>query len=161
VTSEVMLKVMAEAQHLGISFRLEDGRVWVKLPRNRNPSIDALVTKIRANRDAFAAVLRHRLDGKAHAFHPDRRLKAAMPQAGAEAALPLKMAEPATQERMKASQRQFGQIHASLFPLVGRRIWTPQGAGKLLSVFHDRCDVLLDSAGRRIRVRPADVRLIQ
>jgi hypothetical protein len=152
VTSDAAAGVVAKAQRLGISFRVAEGRVWVKLPQNHNPGIDALITKIRANRMAIAEVLR---------FQLAPRLEAAMPKVSPEAAPPLKVADPATQERMKASQRQFGKIHARLFPLIGRQIWTPLGTGKLLSVFHDRCEVLLDSAEQTVRVRPSDVRAIQ
>ena len=43
------------------------------------------------------------------------------------------------------AQRRFGQPHARLFPFLGRKVWTPEGAGTLLQVFADRVIVLLDS----------------
>ena len=39
----------------------------------------------------------------------------------------------------------FGQPHADLFPLLGRKVRTPQGPGTLLQVFADRVTVILDS----------------
>ena len=41
--------------------------------------------------------------------------------------------------------RRFGQPHARLFPFLGRKVWTPEGAGTLLQVFADHVLVLLDS----------------
>jgi hypothetical protein len=43
------------------------------------------------------------------------------------------------------AQRRFGQPHARLSPFLGRKVWTPEGAGTLLQVFADRVIVLLDS----------------
>jgi hypothetical protein len=42
-------------------------------------------------------------------------------------------------------ERRFGQIHAKLFTLIGRKVRTPQGPGTLLQVFAERVTVLLDS----------------
>ena len=55
----------------------------------------------------------------------------------------------------------FGQAHARLFPFIGKRIWTPDGAGELLSVFAEQCEILLDGSLRTARVLPEDVRPIQ
>jgi hypothetical protein len=59
------------------------------------------------------------------------------------------------------AKRQFGQTHARLFPLIGRRVSTPQGVGVLLSVYAELCEVHSDGSERTIRVRSEDVRLIQ
>jgi hypothetical protein len=64
-------------------------------------------------------------------------------------------------ERMEASARQFEQPHARLFPLIGKRVWTPEGEGTLLSVFATRCEVLLDGTQKVIRVLPGEVCVIQ
>ena len=64
-------------------------------------------------------------------------------------------------ERMEASALRFGQPRARLFPLIDTRVWTPQGAGKLLSVFMDRCEVHPDGAERTVCVRPDEVLPIQ
>jgi hypothetical protein len=56
-------------------------------------------------------------------------------------------AEPASQwpaAAMEYGQR-FGERHARLFPLLGRKVWTPQGSGTLIQVFANSVTVLLDS----------------
>jgi hypothetical protein len=52
--------------------------------------------------------------------------------------------------RMDASARQFGQPHAYLFPLIGKRVVTPRGLGQLKTVFAQRCEVILDVDPERI-----------
>lgn len=42
------------------------------------------------------------------------------------------------------SEALYGQPHARLFPLIGRPVWTPQGAGRLVQVFSNRAAVVLD-----------------
>jgi hypothetical protein len=71
------------------------------------------------------------------------------------------VADPSLRECMKDSVRQFGQPHARLFPLIGKRVWTPQGSGKLLSVFASRCEIWPDGAEHTFRVRPEEVQVIQ
>jgi hypothetical protein len=44
-----------------------------------------------------------------------------------------------------AVQQRFGQPHARLFPLLGRKVRTPAGSGTLLQVFKDHVTVVLDS----------------
>jgi hypothetical protein len=43
------------------------------------------------------------------------------------------------------AERRFGQPHAKLFLLIGRKVRTPSGPGTLLQVFAHRVTVLLDS----------------
>lgn len=43
------------------------------------------------------------------------------------------------------AERKFGVPYARLFPFIGRKVRTPEGAGVLLQVFRERCAVLLDS----------------
>jgi hypothetical protein len=43
------------------------------------------------------------------------------------------------------AERRFGQSHAKLFPFLGRKVRTPEGAGMLVQVFADRVTVLLDT----------------
>jgi hypothetical protein len=74
---------------------------------------------------------------------------------------PTVKAEPALWERTAQSEARFGSPHARLFPLIGRRVWTPQAVGVLLSVFADRCEIHPDGVGQTIRVLPEHVRLIQ
>jgi hypothetical protein len=52
-------------------------------------------------------------------------------------------------------ERKFGAPHARLFPFIGRKVRTPQGAGVLLQVFRGRCGVVLDmEAGQYMRFFP-------
>lgn len=63
--------------------------------------------------------------------------------------------------RMEASARQFGQPHAYLFPLIGKRVATPRGPGRLITVFAQRCEVVLDGEPERIACfRPEEVGLV-
>jgi hypothetical protein len=43
------------------------------------------------------------------------------------------------------AERRFGQLHAQLFPFLGRKVRTPAGSGTLLQVFVEKVTVLLDS----------------
>jgi len=55
-------------------------------------------------------------------------------------------------------ERRFGQPHAKLFPLIGRKVRTPAGPGTLLQVFAKRVTVLLDAELSRCSVfLPAEV----
>jgi hypothetical protein len=64
-------------------------------------------------------------------------------------------------KRMEDSVRRFEQPYARLFPLIGLRVWTPEGPGRLLSVFARCCEVHPEGTEKTIRVRPEEVRLIQ
>jgi hypothetical protein len=59
------------------------------------------------------------------------------------------------------AERQWGQPHALLFPLIGKRVWTPMGIGVLLTAFAECCEVLPDGSEKTVRVKPQDVRIIQ
>lgn len=48
-------------------------------------------------------------------------------------------------QQNRPAQNRFAQPHADLFPLLGRKVRTPQGPGTLLQVFAERTTVLLDS----------------
>ena len=52
--------------------------------------------------------------------------------------------------------------HAILFPLLGRRVQTPRGPGKLLQVFSGLATVVLDSEPERAAVfEPAEIRPLE
>jgi hypothetical protein len=59
-----------------------------------------------------------------------------------------------------ASRAKFSQPHAHLFPLLGKRVLTPMGTGKLEQVFARECAVKLDGEGGLVRVPPDEVSLI-
>jgi hypothetical protein len=56
-------------------------------------------------------------------------------------------------ESLNTEQR-FGQSHAKLFWLIGRKVRTPKGPGTLLQVFSARASVLLDSERDKCSVFP-------
>jgi hypothetical protein len=58
-------------------------------------------------------------------------------------------------------ERRFGQLHARLFPFIGKRVWTARGSGVLLQVFADKCEIHPDGAERTVRVPFEEVKLIQ
>jgi hypothetical protein len=79
-----------------------------------------------------------------------------------EGVIPLQdVADLSLRESMEDSLKRFGQPHAHLFPLIGKKVWTPRGKGKLLSVFVTGCEVCPEGAQESFRVRPEEVRLIQ
>ena len=69
--------------------------------------------------------------------------------------------EPDLWERIAESEARFGSPHARLFPLIGRLVWTPDGAGVLLTVFADGCEIRPNRKAGVVRVRTEDVRAIQ
>ena len=61
-------------------------------------------------------------------------------------------------DRMKARAKQFGQSHACLFPLIGKKVVTPRGPGRLETVFAQACEVVLDAEpGRMACFHPEEV----
>ena len=75
----------------------------------------------------------------------------------------IREAKPAILKALQETdaERRFGQPHARLFSLIGKRVWTPSGAGELLSVFAEQCEILPEGTTKTIRVCTADVRPIQ
>jgi hypothetical protein len=64
-------------------------------------------------------------------------------------------------DRMDSRARQFGQSHAYLFPLIGKRVVTPRGPGRLETVFAQRCEVVLDAEpGLMTCFRPEEIGLV-
>jgi hypothetical protein len=56
------------------------------------------------------------------------------------------------------TERRFNQLHAKLFPYLGRKVRTPAGPGTLLQVFVERVTVLLDSElSQSSFFRPAEI----
>ncbi len=55
------------------------------------------------------------------------------------------------------AQRKFGEPSARLYPLIGLRVRTPRGTGKLLQVFVDRAAVLIDGENQVSSLAPVDV----
>src|ERR1700721_217372 len=43
---------------------------------------------------------------------------------------------------------------AALYLLIGKRVYTRRGIGKLLTVFWDRCEVQLDGEEKTVRLNP-------
>ena len=55
------------------------------------------------------------------------------------------------------AERRFGQRSARLFPLLGRRVSTPQGLGQLIQVLGSTAAIILDSEPQR----PIFVRVVE
>jgi hypothetical protein len=49
-------------------------------------------------------------------------------------------------------RKRFGCSHAILFPLIGKRVLTPRGLGRLETVYAARCEVILESDPEKIVV---------
>ncbi len=135
-------EVISAIEALGGSLSLgEGGAIRFRVPKH-NPKAQALLEQLRQVKPTLVAYLRSRAtqsSDKEQAENPgDSDLR----------------------KRMEASVKQFGQRHAWLFPLIGKRVWTPQGTGKLLSVFAKRCEVHPDRNDKTIRVRTQEVQLI-
>lgn len=58
---------------------------------------------------------------------------------------------------MLESRRKFGYREASLLPLIGQGVATPQGRGELLSVHRRYCRLQLHRTGAVVLHRPADL----
>jgi hypothetical protein len=63
------------------------------------------------------------------------------------------------------SERSYGHCAARLYPLLGKKVWTPQGIGKLWQAFSARAGVILDGQkienARTLRVTFFDPRTIR
>ena len=56
------------------------------------------------------------------------------------------------------SEKRFGEPHAKLFPLLGKRVWTSHGSGILWRVFADSAGVALESDSKKVTfVKPEEV----
>jgi hypothetical protein len=69
----------------------------------------------------------------------ESQIMTAKPESGP----PESLADSSPAEAFDA-ERRFGQLHAKLFLLLGRKVRTPGGPGTLLQVFADRVTVVLD-----------------
>jgi hypothetical protein len=99
----------------------DDGRVSYSVPAN--PNAPALLEVLRQHRDRLVEYLRNR--------------------AGAAQIERAQDGSPWLDGPLQV-ERRFLQPHAKLFPLLGRKVRTPEGSGTLLQVFADRVTVLLD-----------------
>jgi len=94
------------------------------------------------------------------AGRPTGRENALRPFVPLPSALPEAKREPEWPPESEVHAQRFGQTHARLFPLIGKRVWVAGGSGILLSVFAEQCEILPDGANRTVRVHPKDVGLI-
>jgi len=61
-------------------------------------------------------------------------------------------------EDQRTPAQRFGHSHAILFPLIGKRVSTPRGPGRLETVYANRCEVILDCEPRKMVVfAPAQI----
>jgi hypothetical protein len=136
-------EVISAIEELGGSLSLcEDGTIRFRVPKH-SPEAQALLKQLREDKPALVAHLKseaNQLSGSEPPGNPS---------------------DSGLRKSMQSSKRRFGQPHARLFPLIGQRVWTPQGVGKLLAVFAARCEVHPDRNEGTIRVRTDDVEPIQ
>ncbi len=64
---------------------------------------------------------------------------------------------PAWPPECLAAERKFGVPSAKLYPLLNHLVLTPEGPGKLLSVFQDRVEVHLQGESKTRRFRPGEI----
>ena len=61
-------------------------------------------------------------------------------------------------EVQRSSIEKYGHSHAILFPLIGKRVSTPRGSGRLETVYAKRCEVVLDcEPGRMFVFHPVQI----
>jgi hypothetical protein len=138
------LEVVSAIEGLGGHLTLgEGGAIRYRVPKH-NSMAQALLEQLRQEKPALIAYLKARAT----------EVAGKKQESGNRGDSDLR-------ERMEASVRQFGQPHARLFPFLDKRVWTPQGPGKLLSVFATRCEVHLEGTHETIRVLTGEVRVIQ
>lgn len=102
-------------ESVGGAIRLDGQSVKVKLPPEY-PEVEWLLAELRRHRTEVEALLRQRAAKQRNPAH----------------------------ESLEVEQK-FGQTHAKLFILIGRKVRTPAGPGTLIQVFAERVTVLLDS----------------
>lgn len=110
-----LAEIVSRLEEGGGRLALEGERIRYSIPCGDSEAL-ALLAELRNHRDGVKGLLRQRATGQGN-----------WPPASAD------------------SERRFGQPHARLFPLLGRKVRTPAGPGTLLQVFADRVTVLLDS----------------
>lgn len=111
-----VLDIMSRLERAGGSLSIDGDRIEYAIPRG-NREAQELLRELRKQRERVAEILLLRES-----------------ESGRD--LP---------RESSAGVRRFGQPHARLFPLIGRKVRTPGGQGTLLQVFADRVTVLLDS----------------
>ncbi len=57
-----------------------------------------------------------------------------------------------------AEAERFWGEHARLFPLIGKKVHTPKGMGRLETAYATGCEVVLDSTGRIAIFQPGEIR---
>ncbi len=111
------------------------GNIAYKLPPDMPPAeIAALVEELRVHKAEILALLRQRQT----------------PSTGTSV-WPLEC---------YAARERFGQAAAFLFPLIGHRVQTSRGPGRLEQVFAGRCTVVLDAEPEGLAIfRPEEIGL--
>jgi hypothetical protein len=64
----------------------------------------------------------------------------------------------ALRQNMRESVEKFEWLSAALYPLIGKQVRTPHGAGRVLAVFAGQCEIRLDGTDRNCRVPLPEVR---
>jgi len=62
-----------------------------------------------------------------------------------------------TGSRNPAAERKFGVPSAKIYPLLNHLVLTPEGAGILLQVFHDRVQVHFKGEHQTRKFRPGEI----
>jgi len=61
-------------------------------------------------------------------------------------------------EVQRTFTEKFGHSHAILFSIIGKRVSTPRGPGRLETVYANRCEVILDcEPGKMVVFPPAQI----
>ena len=139
-------KLVEQLEGQGVTLNFEGDRVRLRAPADHAPSPEVLES-LRREKQALLAYLRARSTVE---LKITQKVSDARPQ-GPSGWSP----------DCIASRERFQQAHAVLFPLIGKRVQTPRGPGRLEQVFTDRCTVLLEDAPRRLAAfHPQEIGLL-
>ena len=119
-------ELIAEVTRQGGALEIHGDRIRYRFP---NGAARKLLEELRAHREELLEALRQNI-AVAHEYSPIETQSVP--------------AEDQWPPQSYDALARFGQSHARLFPLLGRKIRTPAGPGTLLQVFADHVTVLLD-----------------
>jgi hypothetical protein len=111
-----VLQIVSRLEQAGGELSLNGERIVYAIPKGNKEALE-LLAELREHRKTLTDFLRQRVHKHPQKWPPESH----------------------------EATRRFGQPHARLFPLIGRKVRTPVGPGTLIQVFADRVTVLLET----------------
>lgn len=122
MTPGAVVEAVNELEKLGARLVLAGGniRITYRCPAALVPALQRAVALLRSHKNEAIGCLRARITVQA-------------------------LREPKWSAESFGAERKFGHPAARLYPFLNQRVRTPRGMGRLLQVFKDRADVLLEA----------------